>query len=66
MSGLLDSESSDGLEVWRAKVLQAQAQSDESELGRLFVELVDNLGTERASHVWLEAMSAWDANAITG
>jgi hypothetical protein len=66
MTGPLGSESSAGLDVWRARVLRAQAQSDESELGRLFAELVDRLGTERASHVWLEAMSAWDANAITG
>ena len=66
MSGPLATEPSDGLDAWRAKVLQAQAQSDESTLGRLFEELVDNLGTEQASHVWLEVMSAWDANAITG
>lgn len=66
MSAHLMSDDSDGLGLWRAQVLHAQAENDEAQLGRLYGELAAKLGPGRASQVWLEVMSAWDANAITG
>jgi hypothetical protein len=66
MSAHLDSDAREGLDLWRARVLHAQAESDEAQLAQLYGEREVNLGPGRASQVWLEVMSAWDANAITG
>lgn len=51
---------------WDVRVRLALEAQNTDELGELFNELVDSMGSEKASHVWLEAMSAWDSSAVTG
>jgi hypothetical protein len=51
---------------WRRRVAQANAAGDTQELAELFAEVRALVGPERASHLWLQAMSAFDASAVTG
>ena len=54
------------LESWRDRVRAAQATANSAALLALYDELVKSMGDKKASHVWLEEMSGWDASAITG
>lgn len=54
------------LDSWRDRVRAAQATSDSAALRSLYAEVVVSMGDERASQIWLEEMSGWDASAITG
>ena len=50
---------------WALRVSDAAASGDEGALTRLFAEGRDNLG-DLLDHAWAEALSAWDASAVTG
>lgn len=50
---------------WALRVSDAAASRDEGALTRLFEEGRDNLG-DLLDHAWAEALSAWDASAVTG
>jgi hypothetical protein len=54
------------LQTWQQEVRAALASADSSLLGQLFAAAQDTWGPERASRLWLETVSAFDANAITG
>ncbi len=51
---------------WRSRVAQANAVGDTQELAALYDEVRALVGSERASRMWLQAMSAFDASAVTG
>ncbi len=51
---------------WKAEVRAALLQRDRITLARLFAEARDAEGEEAASRSWLEATSAFDAEAVTG
>lgn len=54
------------VETWRGAVRAALAQGDPQLLGELFAGAQVTWGEERASRLWLETVSAFDANAVTG
>jgi hypothetical protein len=54
------------VETWRSAVRAALAQGDSSLLGELFTGAQQTWGNDRASRLWLETVSAFDANAVTG
>lgn len=51
---------------WRRRVALANGAGDTESLAELFDEVRALAGPERASHLWLQAMSAFDASAVTG
>lgn len=51
---------------WRRRVALANGAGDTESLAVLFDEVRALAGPERASQLWLEAMSAFDASAVTG
>ncbi len=51
---------------WKAHVRAALLRGDREALARLFAEAYDVEGEPAASHSWLEAVSAFDAEAVTG
>lgn len=54
------------VEAWREQVRTALAGGDSSGLSELFAGARDTWGAEQASRLWLETVSAFDANAVTG
>lgn len=52
--------------TWQSAVRAALAQGDSALLGELFAGAQQTWGNERASRMWLETVSAFDANAVTG
>ena len=54
------------VEIWRGAVRAALAQGDSSLLGELFAGAKETWGADRASRLWLETVSAFDAIAVTG
>lgn len=54
------------VEAWQSAVRAALAQGDSALLGQLFAGAQETWGAERASRLWLESASAFDANAVTG
>jgi hypothetical protein len=53
-------------EQWIERVRSAQLADDRVRLAELFKEAVDREGREQASHAWFGALSAFDADAVTG
>ena len=51
---------------WRRRVALANSTADTELLAELFDEVRTWAGPERASQLWLQAMSAFDASAVTG
>jgi hypothetical protein len=52
--------------AWRESVSAAAIRGDPDALGRLFRDAQRMWGDEAASRLWLETVSAFDANAATG
>ncbi|MEY2989631.1 MAG: hypothetical protein RLZZ163_547 [Actinomycetota bacterium] len=52
--------------AWRDAVRVALTRGDRDELGRLFSGAQELWGNAVASRLWLEMVSAFDANATTG
>ena len=52
--------------AWRDAVRAALTRGDREALGRLFSGAQEMWGTTVASRLWLEMVSAFDANATTG
>ena len=53
-------------QAWDGKVRAALEREDHAALAALFDEALALEGREQASHSWLEAISGYDADAITG
>jgi hypothetical protein len=53
-------------EAWEVSVRDALAHDDTGQLSVLFVGAQEVWGRDRASRMWLEIVSAFDANAVTG
>jgi len=51
---------------WEQAVREAVLRADGAELSRLFEDAVTAEGRAGASRSWLEAISAFDAEAVTG
>lgn len=51
---------------WAARVQEAATTGDEAALRVLFQEAIEEWGRESASRQWQEALSGFDAAAITG
>jgi len=47
-------------------VQQALLSRDRRQLRELYEELVVDVGHEAASQIWFDAVSAFDASAVTG
>ena len=62
--GVMDELSA--LQTWKSAVRAALAEGDSAQLGELFAGAQETWGAERASRLWLETVSAFDANAVTG
>lgn len=54
------------VEAWQQSVHEALAHDDTERLGSLFSGAQEVWGRDRASRMWLEIVSAFDANAVTG
>lgn len=52
--------------TWRAAVRQALQRADDQALATLFTGAQDMWGKDHASRMWLEEVSGFDANAVTG
>ena len=52
--------------AWRIRVQQALLARDSEGLRSLYDELVDDVGNDAASQIWFDAVSAFDASAVTG
>lgn len=59
-------DDSEALKSWRAAVRQALHRGDSQELATLFSGAQDTWGKELTSRMWLEEVSGFDANAVTG
>ncbi len=55
-----------GRNAWRSRVQQALLSRDRRQLRELYEELVVDVGREAASQIWFDAVSAFDASAVTG
>lgn len=62
----MDPHGESPMQAWHESVLSALARGDTCELGELFQGAQAMWGNEQASRMWLEIVSAFDANAITG
>lgn len=54
------------VDAWQREVRAALTVADSSLLSELFAGARETWGPERASRLWLETVSAFDANAVTG
>jgi hypothetical protein len=54
------------LPEWQNSVRNALARGDTQELRQLFEGAQEMWGKEQSSRLWLEIVSAFDANAVTG
>lgn len=52
--------------AWSQAVRVALGDGDTERLAELFSQAREVWGSERASRLWLETVSAYDANAVTG
>lgn len=59
-------DDSEAVKTWRAAVRQALQRGDAQELAALFAGAQDTWGSDHASRLWLEEVSGFDANAVTG
>ena len=56
----------DGREqIWRDRVAQAALARDADALRALYAEAAELFGSEAGTH-WAQALSAYDASAVTG
>ena len=53
-------------DVWAKAVAEAAARQDTDELADLFAQARETWGSQEASRMWLAALSAFDASAVTG
>lgn len=54
------------VDAWQQEVRAALASGESTLLRELFAGAQQTWGKERASRLWLETVSAFDANAVTG